>query len=254
MTKWNFLSLSLFQYRIGEACLEEMHPGRRKVADDRRRRAESGGHRKTGKNRDRKYKRLGWKRRKNLRHRRERKRGRERVIKKRKTKNVEDGAATERNELRWAEKLSQRRMKGEEKTQKERKIFQRRKSSTEPQRQNLGEKKIQLPLCFSPCLLLPPTFPSLCISLCFPPPFLSPSDGWAHVRSTLSVGFANPTSFLPPSVLSSSFNPHHKLLSLSFDSFFSSSDVFCFHAKTSFKSSRDLFHKKTTLTVWKSLM
>lgn len=49
----------------------------------------------------------------------------------------------------------------------------------------------------------------------FPSSFpLSPSDGWALVGSSLSLVFANPTSFLPLSVLNSSLYPHHKLPSL----------------------------------------
>lgn len=42
-------SLFLFQYRFGEARLEEMHPGRTEAEEeDGRRKAESGGHRKEG--------------------------------------------------------------------------------------------------------------------------------------------------------------------------------------------------------------
>lgn len=47
-------SLSV-QYRFGEACLEEMHPGRIVPEEDRRRNAERGGHRKKGRDRGRKY-------------------------------------------------------------------------------------------------------------------------------------------------------------------------------------------------------
>lgn len=40
-------SLVLFQYRFGEAGLEEMHPGRTQVEHNGRRKAESRGHRRT---------------------------------------------------------------------------------------------------------------------------------------------------------------------------------------------------------------
>lgn len=154
----------LFQYRFGEAGLEEVHPGRTQAEHNGRRKAKSRGHRKTrgdGGQRGREVDR--WKERKVTRGERQKaKRAQKR------------GAGGERRCAGCTEKR-------QEKSEREKKLFCT--TGTEP-------STALSHVCF------PPIFPALSLSL-----YISLSDCRLPVCSTFFIPLANPTSSLAPSLL-----------------------------------------------------
>lgn len=129
-----------------------MHPGRKVVEEDGRRKAESGGHRKR------------WSRRKTS------------IMQRGREIDLNGGETETRRRRRERETIfKEKRMEGEE---KERKFFQRRQSCNEPQKQNPWKKRSSLTLLYfflSACFSLP-LFPPLCISLCLPLWWVTPSS------------------------------------------------------------------------------
>lgn len=121
-------------------------------------------------------------------------------------KEVEDGAENGRSERRKSEKV--RRL-----TDRKRKFFQRRKSSTEPQKQK-SRRSVSI---------LQPVSPSHFF------PSLAPTGDSSLVPPLLRA-LANPTSFLPPSVLRCHSTSQASI------SFFSDLTPLCFLFFSSFQS------------------